>query len=39
MKDTRELCDHPPYRSASSGVQATAYGGLSPNDLSNVIVA
>ncbi len=39
MKDTHESCDHAPDRPASSGVQATAYGGLSPNDLSNVIVA
>ena len=39
MKDTHESCDHAPDRPASSGVQATAYGGLAPNDLSNVIVA
>ena len=39
MKDTHESCDHAPDRPASSGVQATAYGGLSPNDLSNVIIA
>jgi hypothetical protein len=39
MKDTHESSDHAPDRPASSGVQATAYGGLSPNDLSNVIVA
>jgi hypothetical protein len=30
MKATRESSDHTPYRPASSGVQATAYGGLSP---------
>ena len=39
MKDTHESCDHAPDPPASSGVQATAYGGLSPADLSNVIVA
>jgi hypothetical protein len=36
---THESCDHAPDQPASSGVQATDYGGLSPADLSNVIVA
>ena len=39
MKDTRGSSDHAPDRPAPSGVQATAYGGLSPDDLRNVIVA
>jgi len=38
MKDTHESSDHAPYRPASSCVQATAHGGLSPAGLSNVIV-
>jgi hypothetical protein len=38
MKDTHESSDRAPYRPASSGVQATAYGGPSPNDLSNALV-
>jgi len=39
MKDTHESSDHAPDRPASSVVQPTAYGGLSPNDLSNAIIA
>jgi hypothetical protein len=39
MKDTRESSDHAPDRPTPSGVQATVYGGLSPDELSNVIIA
>lgn len=38
MKNAHEPSDHKPDRPAPSSVEATAYGGLPPDDLSRVIV-